>query len=97
MQDVCQPSYAMDGHMEPSSLHYHCRCLPRFEDVGDSFGNMVNSDERDLQSCYTRWYTSENGISGDWDQQTTSIRQNTIHIKYVQTLHMMVGKHLAYI
>jgi hypothetical protein len=26
MQGVCQPSYAMDGHMEPSSLRYHCRC-----------------------------------------------------------------------
>jgi hypothetical protein len=38
----------------------------------------ASAHKRDLQSCYTRWYTFENGISGDWDQQTTSIRQNTI-------------------
>lgn len=28
--------------------------------------------------CYTRTYTFESGISGDWDQQTTQARQNTI-------------------
>lgn len=28
--------------------------------------------------CYTRTYTFENGISEDWDQQTTQKRQNTI-------------------
>jgi len=48
------------------------------EDEIASSGDMVNSHVRDLQSCYTRWYTFENGISVDWDQQTTSIRQNTI-------------------
>ena len=26
LQGVCQPSYAIDGHMEPSSLHYYFRC-----------------------------------------------------------------------
>lgn len=28
--------------------------------------------------CYTRTYTFNQGISGDWDQQTTEKRQNTI-------------------
>jgi hypothetical protein len=30
------------------------------------------------KSCYTRWYTFDRGISGDWDLQTTQARQNTI-------------------
>ena len=45
MKGVSQPSYAVDGDMDPSSGRYHYTCQPRFGDLLKIFGHCLATKE----------------------------------------------------
>ena len=50
IQGVWQPSYAMDGHMDPSPLHYHGRRKPGFGKSAKILGNCLVSNQTNMQA-----------------------------------------------
>jgi hypothetical protein len=54
IQGVWQPSYAVDGHMEPSLLHFHGRCYPRFQ-IWEISQNLAVIAGRQMIPLHKQW------------------------------------------